>query len=663
MSENQQWTSERRSITGHGYKDPSAKTVQNFLDFISASSIFSSDWFDEIANWIVEQDGDLAGLEERAGLLVSEHLPDFLDGQSILMTVACAAALSRSPSLQTWDKVAIFRYNSWQIENWLGKAMIAYTQVAPDSCEAYVDLAINAFHGLEDFSLKSKSDRANEERVAAWSSWRNGRGGLEEIWWGLRGWHGFMNYESELPLFEVFYKINPDKFIHTLSKSINPYLVSSLVSVAGIGAFSPRFSEWKKMICAAPSAFGADGKWNGLVLMPLLLVEARNQLLQTWTELRSPELSPEEIDEVKREISGIAGHIVCALRSRDDLAAIYVRWTPWLVRQILGHTIQEISDVSSSAFSDNALIGAIGENLEGHLLHESVPDDAAPWENWCYRCALSSFYYDGYSQAPAWEDFGNEWRLSPDDWAGDKGKILREHADIITTLNKEMPGFASYLLAYPISKCPSPEDAWIGMWGDAVVLRELVEFGDFDMSEDEYSSRSEASGLLLFLFSIGLAILDTISAQCFDENSSEARSAADLFMALEFSASEMREIDRTLSNDKWVAIGQHLAVRRVIWEKRSDYDESSEKFNVFKSDDLPTVASILAKEKGDVIEVVAVLQALLLNGVPEPRLKEEVNLSSIDLYYVLKSVRTLNKIHPRKYPIDETKLKSLERFI
>lgn len=659
---NEHWPSERQAERREDFVDSSFKNEQDFIALVNAIPNGLPRDFDDVVIWIVEQDGDLSELEQRTAQFADEFAPAIPDSHPLLMTLACGAALARDPSLQTWSKVNVFKYNSWQLAHWLGEAMMAYAEMHCSARNAYAGLAKEAFSALDNFTLESKSARINEERLGAWAYWNERQHKLEEIWWGLRDWSGFINYEEELPLFKVFYKLNPDEFIRTISRSVNPYLISASLFVAGIGAFSPRFSEWKRIMYAAPVAFEGDGKWNGSVLLPLLLVDARNQLLQARQDLRNSDLTPGELDEIKQEITSTAELILTALAARQDAAAIFSRWSPWLMRQILGQTEKEIADVKSAAFADSALIDAIGSKLRDRVLPQSSPNDAPLWEDWCYRCALASFAYNGHIQASAWEAFGDEWRLSPEDWVGDKGQLLRKHANLITTLTKEIPGVAANLLAYPIAQSSSPVEAWNGLWNDANALREIVEFGDSDAIEDEYSSGSEAGRLSLLLFRIGLAIFDQGAARCSDNNSPEARSLAILFKALNLATCEMREIDSTLNRDEWLLVIQHLAVRRMIWENPTGNETESMKFQVFNVDDEPSVSDILYEAKGNVIELVAILQSLLLNSPDVSRLKAELNTASIDLVDIVNSFRSLNQYHPRKYPIDEAQLQKLETY-
>jgi len=104
--------------------------------------------------------------------------------------------------------------------------MTAYAKINTQACHKYAALSREIFSGLNNFSLKSKSDHINEERSGTWAFWLERRDKLDEIWWDLRGWQGFMNYEEVLPIFHVFYELNPDEFILMLSESANPYLVT-----------------------------------------------------------------------------------------------------------------------------------------------------------------------------------------------------------------------------------------------------------------------------------------------------------------------------------------------------------------------------------------------------------------------------------------------------
>jgi hypothetical protein len=124
----------------------------------------------------------------------------------------------------------------------------------------------------------------------------------------------------------------------------------------------------------------------------------------------------------------------------------------------------------------------------------------------------------------------------------------------------------------------------------------------------------------------------------------------------------MREIDSTLNHDEWLSVVQHLAVRRMIWEQISGDESKSVNFIIFKPDDTPTVVDLLVEAKGNVIELVAILQSLLLNGPDVSRLKADLNSASISLADIVRSIRRLNQFHSRRYPIDQAQLQTLDDF-
>lgn len=655
----EEWPSERHAQERQVNVDNSVKTKQDFLALLSIFHNNLPKEFDDAAAWIAEHEGDLGELKQRVIPIISHfNLQTYPDGQSLLMTLVCAVALARAPTLKTWGRVNTFRYNSWELEHWLEKGMIAYVEVTPAAGHAYVELAREAFTGLNNFTLSSKSDRINNDRVNAWSYWNECQNKLDEIWWNLRRWPGFMNYAEEFPLFQLFYKLKPDEYIRTLSESSNPYLVSSLLFVAGIGSFSPRLSDWKRSIIAAPIAFEDDGKWNGSVLLPLLLMEAYNQLSNARDSLRNSA----NIEEIKQEITDTAELIAITLTERQDASSIISRWTPWLMRHVLSHKSKDVTDLNSSAFIADALIDSIGRKLNGIELPQISPKDAAAWESWSYKCVLSSFAYNEQIPVPSCESFIREWCINPEDWAGEKGKLLREHASLITSFHKEIPGMAVNLLAYPIVRLPSPEQEWIMLWKKTITLREIVEFGDSDVSSSEYGARSDAGQLLFLLFCIGLSIFDQGVARCSSSRSSEVDSMVNLYKELTSVLREMREIDSTLNHDKWLLAFQHLAVRRMIWQKLIDDEHESVNFHIFKPSDTPTLIDLLCEVKGDLIEFVATLQSVLLNGPNLSKLKEDLNLAMISLPDITNSIRRLSKFHPKKYPIDESQIKKLEEI-
>lgn len=649
-----QWPDERESDVQQQFGNRLIDTKDNLSRLLEACPSGLPPTFVEAVEWISRQGDDTSELARRMDHTSNVlKLMEFPESVNLLMTWACAEALAKTSSLQTWQNVRKLISHSWQLEHWLSDAMIVYVEHKPSAKDAYVKLAKDVFKALDNFQLASQSDRHNEERRQLRRAWNENREKLDEIWWGLRG--GSIDYEEGLPLFQVLEALDFDEFLAVLSQSTNPYLVHLAFWAIGV---STKFGLWERLAASAPLAFAADGTWNTSVSMPLLLVIARDQLLQAGSHILR-DASDADAEKVKQEIANLTETIVGILAKRQDALPLFARWSTWLMRQLLMEGLKDANNVCSPAFVDAALIEAIGRQLQGKAVNPEPPSDAPTWEAWCYRAVLSSYANSGFIALPDCKNFLDEWMLNLDDWIGDRGKQLRERASLIVVMIKEMPSDAVRLLAYPIAMSDSPVDIWIGLWNDTQSLREIVEFGNSETSDsNEYQERDEAGKLLLLVFSMGLAVLDQRASQCLASSSHQARDLAKLHGALAFAVREMREID-ILNREQWLQAVRNLAVRRLIWESRDIDIEKDGKFPVFLPEDKPNFSDYLKAESNDAMELIDFLRMTILNGLDPDIVRNKLLGASIDLSVVIAIAKRLNIINSRKYPFDETQLRPL----
>lgn len=660
-----QWPREREEASRQACASAAFTRESDFRRLLAACPNGFPASFDETVAWLIRQGDDTTELDRRVAMVCAQvDFREIPDCPTLLMILVCAKALAQAPLLETWEKVSILKSNAWPLEAFLASAMKTCAEDSSEVRAAYLALAREVYLALDRFALQSRSDRTNKERMAAWANWNDRQDRLDEIWWGLRWWNE-MNYQDEFPLLELSSALAPGEFIGLVTQSANPFLVKSALLAANAGDFSGRFSRWRQFAAAAPHAFEVDGTWNGSVLAPLLLVDARNQILLTGRNLHHFDASSDELEAVKREISTTAEAVVGTLATRPDAMPLFSRWSAWLMRQVITRTDQDISDVRSSAFVNQALIEAIGRGSVRRSHLRASPGDAPEWEPWCYRCVLASHASDGLIDPPNCEDFLAEWSMSPEEWAGKKGQGLRGRASLFLSAGKGIPGIAAHSLAYPIVRSKSPTEAWIGLWNATHALREIVEFGDADAGAgaNDHQSRAEAAQLLLLVFRIGLAILDQRSAQSPNSGSPTARSQAKLHEALASALREMREIDGTRSRDDWSSLMRHLAVRRLILEKSAPSDTKTRGWDVFRPDDKPTFGDYLIAAKNDAVELLAILQSVLLNDADIPRLQNELDAASVNLAGVLAMIRRLNRCDQNRYPIDESQLKQVEALL
>lgn len=629
---------------------------------------------------------DAATLRERPEIEMLRRLvqqsrrPDF--DPDVLLTAACAWALESSPELETWKIVRRIARHSGQIEHGLSEAMAARAQMDQGARRAYIDLATQLFTALARGDLRSESQCRNEARDGALSHWQAASYRLEELWWGLRG-ADFMMYEEEMRVLGLLSEIAPQEFQQLVAGSDNPFLVEAALVSAGVGAFSPRFAQWAACAAAAPPAFTQDGCWTGSVLLPLLLVHARNELLQSGRLPAGQQTGETEIATLTSQVTELIEAVVGVLAGRPDARATFARWSTWLMRQVLLQKNGGFDDIRSRTFIDNALLHAIGKSMHGQESLEgqqspisAASEDAAPWEAWCYRCVLSSFAHDGFIATPTFTEFVGQWQLTPENWREREGRDLLARAQLHLP-REDFPGLSANLLVYPLASKEGFAAGWRQLWDRAFYLREVLEFGSVDAEPDTYADRADASALLLLLGCMGLACFDQAGARLeafsrlptgkavestpkatVSETAEEtAKEMADLHAALAAGVIEVLHMDDTLQRDKWQALLQHMALRRVYWDQRYS---AGQRAAVFASQHEPTIQDYLGQLQANPDDLTSFLHACMLNKFDIDGLRRELSDARLDLRTCVDTLEQLQALRPHRYPVNRAAMSMIK---
>jgi hypothetical protein len=586
-------------------------------------------------------------------------LPDNDEAANLLLAWACAAALARSPSVETWVFVKSIAYQSWEVEHWIDPAMMMAAESVIGARDAFCGLAKDVFEQLDAGKVISERSRFAAERERHWNHWNSHGDQLIDLWWGLR-WDNSMSYEDEFALFSVWSRLSLADFARSLGEAVNPSLVQSALVVTGAGPFNPSFDTWTLLVELSPPTFDVDGRWNGSILAPLLLVSARREIHQTASAVLRQNVDADD-DVLSEEIMQAAGAVATVLAKRADRLGLFVRWSTWLTRQMLGSPVTDLVSPRTSFFVDKSLMDAMGERLRGDSFPVESPLDASAWEPWCYYCSQSYLANSGYIVPPSPRPFLEEWVVSPDDWAGARGRSLHDRASLFITLTKEIPGFSGHLLAFPMIEQRKAEEYWYETWVATHTLREIVEFGDFDAGSDEYSRRVEASHLLLLLFRIGMAVLDQGSSGRPVAGSSETLALVAHHAVMADAAREMVAIDDTINRSLWETMALHLATRRFIWEQRDD--DAPEPGAIFTPGDHPTPAGYLALAKGNPSALVELLFSVAQNKPGVEQLRRSVSDAAIDIDGAALALNRLRALSPRHYPFDESRLRQVRNLL
>jgi hypothetical protein len=574
---------------------------------------------------------------------------------AMLSTTVCAWALAESPALTTWLKVRRIARDSWEIEHWLHEAMAAEVQRDRSVVNAYTTLATLLFKALENGGLKSGSDRHNQARDRNRAVWDAADYRLEELWWGL-GNDDFMSYEEEMRVFGLLSEIAPGEFQQLIGGSRDPFLVDAALLGSGVGVFSPRFSRWAACVKDAPVAFAQDGRWIESVLLPLLLVHARNHLQSPGRQIPQYGADEAEAALLTGEVKELIQAVIDEIAEREDARPTLARWSTWLMRQVLASRESEFDDIRSHGFVDGALLEAIGKAIGGQIPYLAAPEDAPPWEAWCYYCLRASFAYDGVTQSPSFKEFASQWKLAPEDWCNPKGRELLEraspHMSRDDALNTSMQ-----LLAFPLANTPQFAQEWRQLWENAYYLREVLEFGSEDSGSTVRSDSSDASRLLLLLVGIGLACFDQVTARVEASTDSSSAGIADLHGAIAAAVKEALHIDDTIYLDRWRVMFQHVGLRRAIWDAKFGAKLGCD---VFVDQETSTIHDYLSYLQGTPSDLVTFLHACLLNKVDADALRAELQEASVDLRACVETLQKLNRLRDRAYPMNSGSIRAIQ---
>jgi hypothetical protein len=189
-----------------------------------------------------------------------------------------------------------------------------------------------------------------------------------------------------------------------------------------------RFERWKAAVSVAPAAFEEQSKWNGSLILPLLLGIARNQF--QFGLGREP--THDQVSEATDDIKSLADAVAKTVAPRGDALGCMTRWANWLVRTVIpavsANQIPHPTDASSQGFVEDALLDAIIVEMPADRWSSEPAPDAERWEPWCHLASGVLIAHAGKTSMPSLTKFLEEWCLSPDGWPSQRGQKLRLHA-------------------------------------------------------------------------------------------------------------------------------------------------------------------------------------------------------------------------------------------
>ncbi|MDP2501400.1 hypothetical protein BCT47_23500 [Vibrio splendidus] len=640
-----QWPNEKNKE----YQNEILNLRKDLIFFIDNYKKEIEERLDLLSDLIIESGSEYNDLhsEVRSSVIDVDINYNTEDKVDLISTWICVLAMVKSPTLNTWLNIKKIFYNSNNIKFWLEESILVHTEIHPEDKCSFITLSDTVINALEENDRRIISERHRGSLENALLSWKETSEKLTEIWWGLRGFDPW-SYSSELVVFSILKTLDNEKFIQRISKFENPYLVDVCLFAIGV---DNSYSCWEEIVKLAPLSFEKDGEWNGSVLMPLLLVYAHKGIQQVVFGLPHSNLSPEDEAKAKNEIDELNSSIVTLLAQREDSHPLFARWSTWLMREVMISGSDDQDNVTSVAYRNNSLLKAIGQSIQlssnFQLLSESVP----AWERWVYRAVLALHSYNGFITQQECSDFIDEWSLDFDSWNDDKGAQLIESSRLFNMNSQEIPNNSSHLLAYSIAMSNSPSSNWIKLWNNTRLLREIVEYGDFqDSRVDRYKGSTEAIRLILLGFSIGLAILDQMAQRYIDDGNISKDEILDLYRALLKAANEMREINYFIDIDKWEDALLSLIIRRLHWESGVG------NIAIFNLQDTPSFSDLVKQSTYDVVFFWRVIENTLIY---QNKLVDRIDLPQQKIIDLVNDIELVKNASDKKFRINS---KAIDEF-
>ncbi|MEZ8652934.1 hypothetical protein AB6D60_02990 [Vibrio splendidus] len=559
--------------------------------------------------------------------------------QDLIIAYVCSLSLSNDPTLTNWEYVKQVSHHSWYIENYLFD-IIMYG-IDNRYCKEYsfIDLAVSALGALENNNLPSKYERNNKARNNNIAYWRREGNKLEQLWWGLRNSESTA-YEEESILFRLLFQLNKRVFIDQISSCSDPFLINSLLWTVGT---EMKYESWAEVARSAPSAFNEDGSWCKSPILPLLLVSAYSSINNASESIPRHNSKPELITEAKEYIARLVKAIVLLICERDDATSLLLRWSIWLMRNILIQKGNDEPNLFSSSYLDEVIIDEIGKVLQESTkkLWSQPPVDLVNWEVWCYKALLSRYLWKGYDSNVNISEFIEPWEINIESWEGIESRNLIRNIDMFMYKKDNIP-MSAYYFSYPISQRSNPDEIWGNIWMNLQSVKDIVEMG-YPTYDNAYDESTSANKILLSCLNLGVGVLDYLSGS---SNEKSRKSGRLLFKGLFEACSEMREINYFIARKENDAIFTHLVVRRVIWEGSS---ESDCLFTEFSS---PAINEILYQVSNDIVEVWRLIQIFITNGIEIERISSILKEANIDLNNLDVGMKALNTLDASRYPYD-----------
>jgi hypothetical protein len=253
---------------------------------------------------------------------------------------------------------------------------------------------------------------------------------------------------------------------------------------------------------------------------------------------------------------------------------------------------------------------------------------------------------------PSAAGFLDEWHLTPDGWSTQRGQKLKLHAIPFEGAGPRADGYGARLLALPMVEVVPADAGWERFWDATATLREIVEFGDPDETDNGgWKGRTDAARLLMLQFSIGLMMMDYLIGLQRPLGYDQRTALEGLLPLLDEAVREMTAIDQ-LNGKFWSEAVRHLAIRRAQWLS----GRAAPTGVALGVEVKPTLADFIRDLAGDTENLLALAYVALRNGLDKAALATAFKAAEVDISTEIAIAERLLAISPRAIGLNKAQL-------
>lgn len=468
--------------------------------------------------------------------------------------------------------------------------------------------------------------------------------------------NGLVDPSSDWPWFDVLWQLESAAFLKIIAECKSPYTVSGIFIWAGL---SDDFNLWQQAMHKAPSAFTENGSWNGSFLLPMLLAEASQRLLESVSDYK--DYPQQAIDlSAESEVNALIHDVVTTVVARKDFVDLI---KPWAIQLFKNTDYHFKNNPVASQLYRALLVFLMEQLLNKHQLSGVTYSEHL--DAWLYF-SLLGWVANNFPQAtvtmPNLEAFVELWKFnhhSENSWLATKGEKLLKISSEFSSQDSCNSLIKCLAVSLTLGQPKNTAKYWQEMWQGTHKLREALSFSTPDPKG--YLQRShDAARLNYLLLSIGLAMLRQLEIMIFKDTQQLETTINDLFTSLWRASFTLLRLD-DFNKSKIYTIQLDLLLMRALWQKAAE--QGHQQYTSLNKTLMLTHVSLLKDLQSNIIHLISLLPNYKANIIPDEWVKNELTEAGLNIKDLLSIAERANDLNLNQQLITEQSLGTLRDLL